>query len=453
MYAATTHPADFTQKALELQFARARHAQLLAAREGRIEDAARLQERAGSVRTQMERQTTPPPRPRRNGWLRAAGVGLVVAGLVGLGAAGAAHADETATPVRVAAAVSETVVEHQRVTGSLRAVSRSAVAAEESGAVAAVFIDEGQTVAAGQVVARLDDARHAANLAERRADVLTQESVVVEREAELFQARSDLEQLEGFAQRGVTTAREVRDGQTAVRVAEARLESARLRVESAQRLADLAQIRVDDLDVVAPFDGRVVARHVEPGEWVNPGDAVVTLVSAGTIEARLEVPERFAPALADAGAALTLRLETSAGAFTTADVRPVPEVDGRARTFPVVAEFDNAGDRLSPGMSVTAWVPAGVARPQLTVPKDAVIRSARGAHLFVVEAGDDEPRAVRRDVRVLFETGDRVALMAEADGVTPGDLVVVEGNERLGDDTIVSVLNPETVETRLALKH
>ncbi|MEM1027648.1 MAG: efflux RND transporter periplasmic adaptor subunit [Planctomycetota bacterium] len=440
---------DFINKALELQFARARHAQLLAAMEERVADSAEHHAQAQAIRAEaVESQA----RKTRSRFVRAAQTAAVwgVAWMGGI-AAFTVSAEEYVTPVRVSPAVTETIVEHQRVTGSLRAVSRSSVAAEEAGAVTEVMIDEGQTVRAGQVIARIDADRHQANLAELQAEVLTQQSVVVEREAELFQVESDMEQLDGLAERQATTARELRDGRTAVLVAQARLQSAKLRVESAQRLAELAQIQLDDLNIVAPFDGRVVSRHIEPGEWVDPGDAIVTLVSGGTIEARLEVPERFAPALTEAGSSLSLRVVTSAGSVTTANVRPVPEVDARARTFPVIAEFDNANDRLSPGMSVTAWVPAGSAEPRLTVPKDAVIQSARGAYLFVVESGeDDNTHAVRNDVRVLFETGDRVVLAANE--IPSGALVVVEGNERLGDDTLVQVLNTHVANERLALK-
>ncbi|MEM1445197.1 MAG: efflux RND transporter periplasmic adaptor subunit [Planctomycetota bacterium] len=368
---------------------------------------------------------------------------------------GIAEAQAPAAPVRVAAVVSEHITEHQRVTGSLQAVSRSAVAAEESGAIARVLIDEGHAVASGQVIASIDDARHRAHLAQTQAELLALQAVTMERQAELAQAQSDLEQLEALAERNATNEREVRDGQTAVRVAEARLRSAELQADAADRLAELAQIQLDDLNIVAPFDGRVITRHVEPGEWVDPGDPIVTLVSTGTIEARLEVPERFAPVLSEAGDSVTIQVETPAGSISAAQLRSVPQVDTRARTFPILVEFDNRAELLSPGMSVTAWVPSGIAQPHLTVPQDAVIRTARGAHVFVVRADETDraaTQAVQNNVRVLFEANGRVAL--HADDLSAGDWVVIEGNERLRSNTTVSVINPEATEdARLALRN
>ncbi|MEM9753266.1 MAG: efflux RND transporter periplasmic adaptor subunit [Planctomycetota bacterium] len=434
---------------IEHRLAKARHAQLMTAMSGRLFESGQHAKRAAVLRKKLERAESSPNRPGRYGVMRAAALAI---GVVLTAGSGIAEAQAPAAPVRVAAVMSENVAEHQRVTGSLQAVSQSAVAAEESGAIARVLIDEGHAVAAGQVIASIDDARHRAHLAQAQAELLALQAVTMERQAELAQAQSDLEQLEALAERNATNEREVRDGQTAVRVAEARLRSAELQADAADRLAELAQIQLDDLSILAPFDGRVITRHVEPGEWVDLGDPIITLVSTGTIEARLEVPERFATALSEVGDRVTIEVETPAGSISTAELRAVPQVDARARTFPILVEFDNRAERLSPGMSVTAWVPSGIAQPHLTVPQDAVIRTARGAHVFVVRADETDQaatQAVQNNVRVLFEANGRVAL--HADDLSAGDWVVVEGNERLRSNTIVSVINPEA--DQLALRN
>jgi predicted deacylase len=70
----------------------------------------------------------------------------------------------------------------------------------------------------------------------------------------------------------------------------------------------LLQVRLDDTTIAAPFDGYVIERHVEPGEWVRPGDPIITLVSAGIIEAWIEVPERFAGDIAQATTPITVEV-------------------------------------------------------------------------------------------------------------------------------------------------
>lgn len=434
------------------EYARLRDAQLQAALQGRLWDSVAYADQARALAGQASRGTTSENRRAARRPIIKTSAAIAAGLLMSWMPVSASVAQEAGVAVRTAPVEIRSLVDRQQVTGSLRAVSRAAVASEESGAVARVAVDEGESVRAGDVIASLDARRHEARLAEAEAELTTLHAIVAERDAELLQARSDLDALDALRARNAATEREHRDAQTAVRVAEARLLSAQRQVESGERGVDLARIALADMNVVAPFDGRVVVRHVEPGEWIDPGDPVITLVSGGVIEARLEVPERFAPALAAGDGSVEVTVETTIGTISSAQVRAVPQVDARARTFPVVIELDDTENRLSPGMSVTAWVPAGPSESRTTVPKDAVVRSAVGAHVFVAEPTDDGGHvATWTSVRVLFTTDDRVAL---AEGsLQPGQLVVIEGNERLRPDSPLVLLHAAVHQDTLAAAH
>ena len=427
--------------------ARVRHAQLNAARDGRMFDSAIFADRAKRLQSLISTQA-----PRVAAAL-VLGMSVLLFSSTAFASGGASGGGASGgTPVRVADAQSQVLTDRQRVTGSLRAVSRSAVAAEEAGAVAMVLTDEGKHVQTGQIIARLDADRHEARLAEMQANLATQQAIIAQYEAELTKAQTDLQVLTELLARQAATEREHRDATTAVQVAKARVHSAKRQVETVERQVDLARIQLQDLTIKSPFDGRVVRRHVEPGEWVNPGDAIVTLVSSGKIEAQLEVPERFAATLNNPTDNLSIEVQTAAGSLTSQTLRAVPEVDARARTFPVIVELENREGRLSSGMSVTAYVPAGPAQSRLTVPKDAVVRSGYGDYVFVAQSGTDgQITANRTDVRVLFESGDRVAIAEGA--LLPGDRVIVEGNERLRPGAALSIIEstPPATDT-LALQ-
>lgn len=219
-------------------------------------------------------------------------------------------------------------------------------------------------------------------------------------------------------------------------VRESQLEAASRVVDQTQRGIDLLRIRLEDATVRAPFDARVVQRHVEPGEWIEPGEPVVTLVSTGLIEARLEVPERFASTLLSDDSPIYVQLVADARTVPSIDVRPVPDVDPRARTFQVFVTLDNTDARLAPGMAVDAWVPTSEEASSLLAPKNAVIRDGRDTYVYRV-VGSEPAQAQRTPVRVLFESGNRLAV--ESESLRAGDLVIVEGNERLMPGTPIAL--------------
>ncbi len=335
---------------------------------------------------------------------------------------------------------SESLQPRHQVTGSLRAISRADVASQENGRVEQVPINEGQRVEQGQVLATLDARRIYAQIHEIEAAKRTTQARIRQLEAERERARQDLERTRRLFGRGAATTEDLEHDRTSFRVAEASVLASQEELTRHESGLELLQIRLEDTTVVAPFDGRVVLRHVEPGEWVRPGDPVVTLVSSGSIEAWLEVPERFASQLALDETGIEVVVGDEDRLRKTTKVERVPEVDSRARTFHLIAELDSEEGVLIPGMSVKAWLPVGPRATQLTVPRDALRRTGLGATLFKAAPSQGGPAphtAVPVQVRVLFEAGNRVAV--ETPMLQPGDLVVVEGNERLFPQTPLAV--------------
>ncbi|MEM1422644.1 MAG: efflux RND transporter periplasmic adaptor subunit [Planctomycetota bacterium] len=407
-----THTDDLTA-----ELARVRSEQLDHAQAGRIIDSARSAARARTIRAAMDAERTTPSLTRNT----------VLAALSGLALVPAVAAAQP-TPVRTAQVAQETVQEHRRVTGSLQAVSRASVAAQEPGLVESVVVDEGAAVRGGDVVLKLDDRRLRAQLEEARAEHANYGAIVAQRKAELAFAQLDLERMREAHAEGAAGVREIAELETMLGVRESQLEAAQRVVESTARRIDLLEIRLEDTVVRAPFDARVVERHVEPGEWTEPGTPLLTLVSTGTIEARLEVPERYAQAVFASPESLFVQLGSDGRSIPSVEVRPVPDVDERARTFQIFVTLDNPTGELAPGMAVNAWVPTAAESVALLAPKDAVIRDGRDAFVYIVGAGE-QPEAEQTPVTVLFAWGDMLALSSNT--IEAGDTVVIEGNERL----------------------
>ena len=361
----------------------------------------------------------------------------VVGGLVGLGAFAAWPAVPGGPaggppggggPPPAAVEVAEASVRPLRprveATGRLRATRRARVSAQVSGNLVEVPVEPGaELVAHESVLARVDPTIPEQLLREAQAAVREAESTVARRE-------SNVEQLDRIFAARSGSSRELQDART-------ELEQARARLAGAVAERDRRQTDVDRLAVLAPFDGFVVEKVAEVGRWVDPGDELVELVSRGTIDAVVDVPERLIGGLAPGGpAAVSVEAAGDGGAplEVGGEVLAVtPDGSGPSRTFPVKVRLDDLGGRLKPGMSVTAGFPTGAPRPTLVVPRDAVLFNPRGAEVWVSLDGDDGlPVALPVNVRVLFGDGPDFAVEALGGGpLFPGARVVVMGQEAL----------------------
>jgi RND family efflux transporter MFP subunit len=254
----------------------------------------------------------------------------------------------------------------QRFSGEVWAVSEAALTVAEAGRVRLVHVAEGVRVKRGQLLLELDDGLARAELgraqaSERRARI---EAEQAEREAERF---SEL------GRQQVVSARE-----SALGVSEA---SAR----SAERTGAVATVsvmseRVARHRIVAPFDGTVSRRHVDPGDWLGPGDPALDLVTDGRVEVLVRVPAWLLDRLGDLEEARLIAGQREVAALVTS---AVPTLDRQTRTALV---------RLDP-KEHPAWLRAGssvevVFRTErdggLSVPRDALVYGTAGLLTLVV---------------------------------------------------------------------
>ncbi len=341
-------------------------------------------------------------------------------------ATGSVHAQMGGPAVVTVDAVRlESVQQHRRVTGELRAVRRSSVATREEGLVIEVPVREGVRVKAGDVLARIDSDILKLELKRAEADAAAAAGIVDEREATRSWRERELELYKQSAERGASNVKELLDAESKAAIARARKRQAERLVGVADARVEVFKKRLADMTVRAPFDGVVLARSAEVGEWVGEGDDLVQLVSVGDVEAWLDIPQRYYTAVAERKIEITISIDSIRERAGAERMRVIPQVDPRSRSFTVVVTLDDHGGRLTPGMSLSAWVPTGGRSDAFTVSNDAVLRNDVGAYVYVTR-GDT---AMPANVHVRFPIDDRVVV--ESAALQPGDLVVVEGNERL----------------------
>lgn len=353
--------------------------------------------------------------PRR--WFRAAWA-LILFGGIGFTPAPTAAQPRTSPPpplVVAAPVASGRITPQKEFVGTVYFVEVSEVAAEIEGIVETLKIEDGQRVKSGQALVELNTDLIAKRLDATRA---THKQV----QAELEVALLDLSRKEALFRKGS--------------IAEGNYDDSRFRARALERRADSLKAEVERLEleikksvIRAPYDGVVVRRSVDRGEWLAKGKPVAVLARDEAVDIVVEVPET---AIGQIRPGVAARVSAGGESFEGAVFAVVPRVSETTRTLPVKVRMANRKG-LVEGQSATVMLPTAAPRPALIVPRDAVITSMGRTVVFVVE----EARVRMVPVSVVGFEG--LAAGVAAEGLAEGMRVVVKGNERLRDGQEVAL--------------
>jgi len=290
--------------------------------------------------------------------------------------------------------------------GSLRAVRAVDVTTEVAGLVAAIEFESGQSVAAGDLILRLEDSRDRANL----------------RELQAAQALADIQRRR--------LRRLVKTDSASV----SQLDEAESRYDQAVARVASQQAHIDKKAIRAPFRGRLGIREVDLGQYLSPGTAIVNLQSLAPIHADFMLPEHRLPQI-ETGQAV--RIEVAAYPETVFEGRITaitPAVDEATRNFAVQATLSNEDRRLRPGMFAEVEVILPDRPELLTLPQTAVSYNPYGESVYVIHerepgsGGEPQLEVERVFVTTGATRGDQVAIV---EGLAAGQRVVTSGQHKL----------------------
>ncbi|HYE01326.1 MAG TPA: efflux RND transporter periplasmic adaptor subunit [Alphaproteobacteria bacterium] len=318
------------------------------------------------------------------------------------------------TAVETAAVTRGTAVRKLKALGTLMSDNSVVLKPEVEGRVERILFEDGQRVAQGAPLLRLDDAVLRARLDEA--------------EASLQLARRQFERAEELFARNAGTGRSRDEAFAALRADEARVRMLR---------ASLAKV-----ELKAPFAGVLGLRRVSVGDYLRPGQEVVNLEQLDPIKVEFQMPERFLGQLR-AGQTVTLRSDAYPDRLFEAKVEAIdPRIDRGARSLRLRAIAANPDGLLRPGQFVTVTVRVDERRDALFVPEQALIAQGDKRLLFRVDGTAEAGRAALVEVR----TGLRIAAQAEVlEGLAPGDTVVTAGHQKLRDGAPVRAVPPTFV--------
>jgi len=315
--------------------------------------------------------------------------------------------------VSVVEAKSEVVPNLLTAVGELAAVHQVNVTSDVSGRVTDIKFTPGAHVTAGTPLVQLFDAPDQGDLANYKAQATV--------------ARLQLDRAKQLAERQFGP-------QSTVDQAQATYDQALAGIAKTEALISQKLVR-------APFSGELGVRHVEVGQYLTAGTAIVSLTDLSVLYANFTVPEKDSAQL-KVGQTVRLGVDAYPGRTFEGKVTTIePQVATDTRNIRVQATIENPDELLKPGMFVSTTVVLPDKPPVVTVSETAVDYTLYGDSVFLItEKKTDDGKTSLTAVRTFVQTGRRINGRAEiSKGLKPGDRVVAVGQLKLQSGAAVAI--------------
>ena len=310
-------------------------------------------------------------------------------------------AQDSIPPLEIVEAARQMVPLERLFDGTVEAVHQATVSSQTAGRIAEVNYDVDDYVEAGSNLIRFTDVEQQTALRQARA-------TLEESRARAVEAEEEYKRAESLKERGLGSQRDL-DRAVATRdAAAARVNSARSSVTAAEQQVEYTLVR-------APYPGIVTERHVEVGEAVTVGQALMSGLSLDRLRIAVNLPQ---------GVALQVRVDpraeiiTSEGRIIPDQVTVFPVADPLTNTFQVRLDLPDGQFGLYPGMYVKVVFQTGEAE-RLLIPVSSLIRRSEVTAVYVVDGENIRLRQVRTGKSI----GERVEVLA---GLAAGEQVALD---------------------------
>jgi len=369
---------------------------------------------------------------RRRGFVIAVGLAILVVGggfywlRQGSERAQAQRAPNRAVPVTVAAVTHQDVPIYLTGLGTVQATFTVGIHSQVDGKLEQVLFTEGQHVKKGDVLAKIDPRLYQAALDQAKAKK-------AQDEANLVSYVKDMERFKTLMQKSFAT-------QQSIDQQQAKIDSTKASITADVAAISAAQTQVDYTNIVAPSDGRMGVRMIDPGNIVHAGDqaniAMLTLTQPTAV--LFTLPERTLDDVRDAMARGQVQVvaydRDNKKALSTGTLQTIDNmIDQTTGTYRLKASFANEDERLWPGEFVNARVLVGTAVNALAIPNAAVQRGPDGLFTWVITPKNiAEPHPI--------EVGPAAGnITIVTSGINEGDKVVTDGQYKLQTGSLVTI--------------
>jgi RND family efflux transporter MFP subunit len=321
--------------------------------------------------------------------------------------------------------------------GSMEPILTTGIFARTDGYLKARYVDIGDRVTKGQLLAEIDTPEVDQQLRQALAQLAQDEANVAKFEADLALARTTLARFVA-AGPGTVSKQQIDERRSAVTDAERTVDAARATVA-----ADQANVkRLEDLQsfqkVYAPFDGVITVRNVDPGSLISAGSTsavtqLFTLAQVDVLRIFVFVPQSYSPDVAAGQTAEVTVRERPGQVFLGTVTRTAGAIDPTSRTMLTEVQVPNPDGLLLSGSYATVKFSLQRAQPPLTIPASALLVDASGVRVAIVQP-DGTLRY--RHIEIGRDYGTRVEVLS---GLTEHDVLATNLTPGLGDGAKVAV--------------
>jgi HlyD family secretion protein len=341
--------------------------------------------------------------------------------------------------VELAAVKRGDVSQQIQVVGNLIGAQTVAATPKVSGRLESVAVRLGDRVERGQQIAKIEDREMQEQLKQAEASHAVAQATIRQRDADLKLAEVNRDRNRNLYERQLISRQTYDDTEARYQAAEAQVDLAQAQLLAARSRLDELKINLSNTTITSPVNGFVASRELDPGAWVTPNSAFLSLVDISTVRLVTNVVERDLRRI-QVGLAADVEVDAYPGKkFSGRVSHMAPILDPATRTAQIEIEINNPGGQLKPGMYAKVNFTVDKRENTLVVPASAVVDVAGKRGVFLPAEGN---LATFRPIEPGVTTSELVEIMA---GLAEGDRIITTGAGALreGDRIVLPGESPQ----------
>ena len=309
--------------------------------------------------------------------------------------------------------------EEENLMGLIYSKSSPSLAVEVSGRVVKIIADVGDEVKAGDILAKIDSEKYNLQFSQAKAEIARLSALLVNKEL-------DLQRAEKLFKDNLVSEEMMDRTKADFNALKEQMNAADAQLRNANRL-------IEETNIKAPIESEVAIKHIDAGDYVQPGMVVYELVDTKNLKVDLSFPEYLSPKLKK-GLEVRITSPTNPDEIVISKIKDIkPNIDSRNKSLTTIIDFENPGTWL-PGASSRATVVFSKFENAIVVPQISVVRRSIGEVIYVVKGDSVKETLVKTGLR-------KEGYIQILEGITLNDEIVKDGAGFLTNSSIIEIVN------------